>query len=84
MVEIVIKHEAKPSVLWPIETSLEYLYDRTGRPFRALIDLLYRGRFKGNDQAPRGKKAGPVTVSCNALGGKASAWLWTNVGRQPC
>ena len=50
MVKIVIKHEVKPSVLWPIETSLEYLYERTVRPFHALIDLLYHGRFKGNDQ----------------------------------
>ena len=50
MVEVVTMHKAKPSVLWPIESSLEYLYERTARPFRALIDLLYRGLFKSNDQ----------------------------------
>ena len=33
VVQIVIKH----AVLWPIQTSLEHLFERIARPFRALI-----------------------------------------------
>ena len=51
MVEIVIKHEAKPSVVWAIETAHEYLYERTTHAFRALIN-------------PRGACAARVTSVC--------------------
>ena len=74
MVKIVVKHEAKPSILWPIETSLEYLYERTARPFHALINLLYRGQFKGNngENTVRTLRKGQDTTATTRRGKKAA------------
>ena len=87
MVKIVIKHEVKPSVLWPIETSLEYLYERTVRPFHALLIYCTMGDSKGmtrNEACLRwsGSSLSVTQRERNALGGKAIERLHTNVGHQ--